>query len=119
SYHGIATSFFTSGRNTQMASAITAAGPVQLVVIAVGTNDYGASTDPATYKQSILDLIAAIRAGGFTGSFALVNMYSNVTRSGYEIYGVKMREIATADAKVAYLDLRVRMPDVPNPVTAP
>lgn len=123
SYHGNSSAFLTAARNTQAANSMTAAGPVGLVVIAIETNDFGNALAPATYKANLQAFITALRTGSslYTGNIVLLNMYKSDARDEalWNQYAQQMKDIAAADPKASYFDLRLRMPDNPQPFTAP
>lgn len=123
SYHGNSSAFLTAARNTQAANSLLAVGPVGLVVIAIETNDYGNGIAPATYKANLQAFITALRTGNslYTGQIVLLNMYKSDARDEvlWNQYAQQMKDIAAADPKAAYFDLRLRMPDNPKPFNDP
>lgn len=117
SYHGISSTFLTADRNTKASNAMLAAGPVGLVVIAIETNDFGNATALATYKASLEAFITALRTGNaqYKGTIVLMNMYKadNRDEATWNGYAQQMKDIAAADPKATFFDLRLRMPDMP------
>ena len=126
--HGISSSFMTEdaerlpalvGKSTGVTGAIQGAGGADLIVMALGTNDYGQGVPPATFGENVQALIAALRtpapALGFQGSILLLGMYLGRERDPilWQEYQRQLVAIAAADPKVAYFDLRRRMPVVP------
>ena len=120
-YHGTNSTWFTSARLDQLVSNVNTIGNVGLVLLNIGTNDYGASTPLATYKANIELFISKLRAGGYNGSIALMNAYKGGGRdeATWAAYGDQLRQVAEADPDVAYFDWRLRMPDVANPSSGP
>lgn len=123
SYHGISSPFLTSTRNTTASNALLAVGTVSLVVIAIETNDYGNATALATYKANIQAFIDALRTGNaqYKGNIALVNMYKSDGRdeATWNGYAQQLKDIAAADPRASFFDLRLRMPDIPLPYNLP
>lgn len=123
SYHGISSTFLTSTRNTTASNALLAAGTVSLVVIAIETNDFGNATALATYKANIQAFIDALRTGNaqYKGNIALVNMYKADGRdeATWNGYAQQLKDIAAADPRASFFDLRLRMPDIPKPYNLP
>lgn len=75
----------------------------------IGSNDYGFSVNPATYKANIetaLNAIDAEIAGGVR--HVLINAYQRTDATGsfpFAQYGLRMAEIAAARDNVTYVDL--------------
>jgi len=127
SRHGISSAYLTSdalrlAALTGSSGSIVGAGGADLVVVALGTNDYG-NTPAATFGANIRALIDALRspapALAFDGSIALVGTYLGQGRNPtlWQEYQRQLVAIAQGDPKIAYFDLRRRMPDVPSPAS--
>lgn len=81
----------------------------QLVIHMIGSNDYGNSLDPATYKANVQTVIDAIDAE-VTGPVLhiLVNTYQRMDVTGsyaYATYGAKLAELANTNDNAMYVDL--------------
>lgn len=116
-YHGSNTTLWTSARLDQLVANINSIGNVKLVMVGSGTNDYGQGIAPATTKANYELMLSKLRGGGYTGSIVFQNVYKGVDRdeATWAAYGDAMRQVAATDAKCAYFDWRMRMPDVPTP----
>lgn len=121
-HSGYRSAHFTATNTRVAANALKAAGGASLAIIGIGTNDTLYPADFPLYRANIERMIAALRTtAGFTGSVLLVHWYmtNQMTSEQWEPYGVILAQIAAADPKVAYLDMRRRMPDMPTPYTGP
>ena len=117
---GIATTFWTddSYRLTGLVGTPTVRGAFQtldaidLVCIALGTNDYAYAVTPAEYQQNIELFISRTREAGYAGKFLLIGMYMGLNRdpAHWDEYHQAMKRVASTDTLVEYLDLRTRVP---------
>jgi lysophospholipase L1-like esterase len=125
--HGITSDYWQGGDPQRLTAlvgtgatngALQGAGGADLLVIATGTNDYGAGYPPADFRADIEALINGMRTGHatakFTGSVLLLGMFLGAGRDPalWGQYHEQMRQIAAGDPDVAYLDLRKHMPAV-------
>lgn len=119
-YHGMQSAFFTATRNDAAATNLAVGGPVGLVLLNVGTNDYGAGTSPDVYKTNVAAFVTRLRQV-YTGTIVLMNAYKGSGRDEalWAAYGDKLNEIAASDPDIAYFDWRLRMPDDPTPYNHP
>ena len=84
-----------------------------LLILPWGANDSTGGTSPEAFRSSLEDLITLARGNGFTGSVLLVEMpkRGNADPQVWADYRTQMEGLAAADADVAVLDLRARIPD--------
>ncbi|MEU5939410.1 SGNH/GDSL hydrolase family protein [Micromonospora sp. NPDC047548] len=94
-------------------SALGAVPGSGLLVMAWGANDATGGTTPAAFKTALETLIANVRTAGWSGSILLLKMpkRGTATEATWSSYLAQMDAIAAADADVATLDLRSRIPD--------
>jgi lysophospholipase L1-like esterase len=110
-HYGFTSSSFSS--NQSWKDSIADVGP-ELVIIALGVNDYGTSVASATYKTNLQSIITAVRAMTSTAPILLVADYQ---RGGgpfaelWSAYVTAMSSIADADSTIALLDLTKHMTD--------
>lgn len=120
-YHGVQSTWFTSAKMDHLVSAVSAIGNVKCIILNVGTNDMGFGNSLATYKTNIQMFVDKLRTGGYTDTIVLQNCYKGAGRdeATWQGYGEQLRQIAAADADIAYFDWRLRMPDIPATYNTP
>lgn len=118
---GISASQLTQTTCDSAAVALKAAGPFAAVLACLGTNDYANGVTLADFKAAHERLIASLRGpyGGFSGSIILLNTYKSAGRdeATWDGYSQQLAQIAAGDSKIAFVDLRANMPDIPSPYT--
>lgn len=107
--------------SSEVADGLDRGAPVDLLGIMLGFNDAGRTAEwggprtSAQFKTDILTTISRARANGFTGPVLLIGQWHSttlgVTTEPQENYRAKLREVAEADATVAFIDLSTVMPD--------
>lgn len=109
--------------NTKWAQAIPGLGTVSLLMLTLGSNDWGAGRTADQFRADTLAIIAAARANGFAGSVLLVGMWKAGGRdeNSWAAYMNTLRSIADNDPDTSFLSVRDFFPTVadPNPTTDP
>jgi lysophospholipase L1-like esterase len=85
-----------------------------LVIIELGTNDFGNSIAPATLQTNLNTLITTVRNNTtIAPSVVLFGIYNRAGGSNpWSQYQDIYRSMETVDARIAFFDLSLRLPDV-------
>lgn len=121
-HSGFRSGNFSVNGSRVTANALKAAGGASLAIIGIGTNDTLYPAEFGNYRTNVERMITALRTtAGFDGSILLVHWYmtNQMTSAQWEPYGDILAQLAAADPKVSFLDMRRRMPDMPTPYTDP
>ena len=101
----------TNGRDTTLWDRAKTIPDCAGVLIMLGSNDWNINMDPATFKANLLTLINAGKAALTTQvpDFILVNSFKRYDTLSptypYEAYGAAMRQLASEQSRVYYIDI--------------
>lgn len=108
-----------SSTRTEIEDGFDRGRNIDMFAIKLGFNDagrdaaWGGPRTAAQFKADILTMISRARATGFTGPTLLIGQWeaSQLTTTEPQAnYRAKLKEIANADSKVAFIDLSTVMP---------
>jgi hypothetical protein len=114
-HHGVTSSSILGSGVSHFTNGIKPTDP-HLVVVGIGTNDYGNQVNPATYKTNMQTVLAAVRSACTLPPTVVIvadSARAGVASPTYQWpeYVAKLRElVAEAPTTTTLMDLSLRMP---------